>query len=309
MAEADLVQKLCLNKSCGQKYTEKENYDGSCRHHPGFPVFHEGLKGWSCCDKKFSDFTDFLNYPGCTTGRHSDEKPPEPEVKDEPAVKEEMRKPLDKDARVRSMETMTDIPVKVSASLTSALASAQEVQKQEEESQEVKEGQSCTNNTCKHTYASPKSNEETCVFHPGSPVFHEGMKYWSCCDRKKTHDFDEFLAMPGCTEGKHRWFKPKEEQLKAKQCRYEWFQTGDHIVLSVFAKLITPDNSSFKANKDSLQIKLCYDSVHTFDLELHLAADIVPTECIVNLNSAKADIKLKKAESTQWSDLTPKVSV
>ena len=44
------------------------------------------------------------------------------------------------------------------------------------------------------------------------------MKYWSCCSKKKTHDFDEFLAMPGCTNGVHRWFKPKE--ATATKCRY-----------------------------------------------------------------------------------------
>jgi len=24
------------------------------------PVFHEGLKGWGCCDKKVIDFDDFM---------------------------------------------------------------------------------------------------------------------------------------------------------------------------------------------------------------------------------------------------------
>ena len=43
---------------------------GSCTHHPGVPIFHEGMKFWSCCQRKTSDFTAFLEQVGCTEGRH-----------------------------------------------------------------------------------------------------------------------------------------------------------------------------------------------------------------------------------------------
>lgn len=32
------------------------------------------------------------------------------------------------------------------------------------------------------------------------------MKYWSCC-RRKTSDFNTFLAQEGCTKGRHMWTK------------------------------------------------------------------------------------------------------
>lgn len=35
----------------------------SCTYHPGQPVFHDALKGWSCCKKRSTDFTEFLNTP------------------------------------------------------------------------------------------------------------------------------------------------------------------------------------------------------------------------------------------------------
>ena len=35
----------------------------SCHYHPGVPVFHDALKGWSCCKKRSTDFTEFLNIP------------------------------------------------------------------------------------------------------------------------------------------------------------------------------------------------------------------------------------------------------
>ena len=58
-------------------------FPGVCVHHPGVPVFHDAMKvrratvtvsgvlmfvflfvqGWSCCKKRSTDFTDFLNIP------------------------------------------------------------------------------------------------------------------------------------------------------------------------------------------------------------------------------------------------------
>lgn len=38
-------------------------FSESCRHHSGEPVFHDAYKGWSCCKKKCTDFTEFLNIP------------------------------------------------------------------------------------------------------------------------------------------------------------------------------------------------------------------------------------------------------
>ena len=46
------------------------------------------------------------------------------------------------------------------------------------------------------------------------PIFHEGMKYWSCCNRK-TSDFQSFLEQAGCERGAHKWKKdpPKVRSL------------------------------------------------------------------------------------------------
>ena len=50
------------------------------------------------------------------------------------------------------------------------------------------------------------NDESECLFHPGVPIFHEGMKYWSCCNRK-TSDFQSFLDQVGCERGKCKWKK------------------------------------------------------------------------------------------------------
>lgn len=51
----------------------------ACRYHPGTPFFHDAYKGWSCCNRKSVDFTEFLNIKGCQLSQHSNVKPIEPE--------------------------------------------------------------------------------------------------------------------------------------------------------------------------------------------------------------------------------------
>lgn len=55
-------------------------------------------------------------------------------------------------------------------------------------------------------YESPESDKSICCHHPGSPIFHEGMKFWSCCT-KRTSDFSAFLNQKGCYDGQHKWIQ------------------------------------------------------------------------------------------------------
>lgn len=64
----------------------------------------------------------------------------------------------------------------------------------------------CKNSGCNATYQGPDSDLESCVHHPGYPVFHEGLKFWSCCT-KRTSDFNAFLNQAGCETTKHVWSK------------------------------------------------------------------------------------------------------
>lgn len=63
--------------------------------------------------------------------------------------------------------------------------------------------------------------------------------------------------MKGCETSTHRWFRPPEEMAKMKKCRHEWFQSADHVVLTVYAKCIDPARSSVKANSDSVSGENC----------------------------------------------------
>ena len=82
----------CHNNGCSKReYKEEENTETSCSHHPGGPIFHDALKGWSCCKKRCCDFDDFMNIVGCTLGKHN----PMPQAERNQAKKQEPENPPD----------------------------------------------------------------------------------------------------------------------------------------------------------------------------------------------------------------------
>uniref|UniRef100_A0A8C9EPQ3 CHORD domain-containing protein n=1 Tax=Pavo cristatus TaxID=9049 RepID=A0A8C9EPQ3_PAVCR len=123
---------LCYNKGCGQRFDPEHNSEDSCLYHPGAPIFHDALKGWSCCKKRTTDFSEFLSIKGCTKGFHNKEKPPEPsqeETSDKPKAKPmaEIIVQGPKSAEKMQLERPSSdeprqlLPIKVSRSLEQAL--------------------------------------------------------------------------------------------------------------------------------------------------------------------------------------------
>lgn len=185
----------------------------NCVHHPGAPIFHDAYKSWSCCKKKCIDFTEFLNIKGCTKSNHSNIKPPEPEkpASDKSEVVEVYTPPINSTpamARPPFETPQVALTPVVSPNLLEQIKGLKAVAKNADDPTSVVIGQSCKNKACKSTYKGPETNEEICKHHPGFPIFHEGLKYWSCC-QKKTTDFSVFLEQPGCSEGNHVWFDKK----------------------------------------------------------------------------------------------------
>eukprot|EP00039_Didymoeca_costata_P002065 m.57335 g.57335 ORF g.57335 m.57335 type:complete len:305 (+) comp11099_c0_seq2:59-973(+) len=296
--------KTCRRKGCGKQFTEEDNKKaGVCQYHPGAPFFHEGLKYWTCCEKKkFTDFTEFLGHPGCTSGQHSDSPEDGAPVEKEEKVEQTHFAPIAVNAVPRSQDPLIILPKKVSTSLVQALEKqSQEVQAALAD-RVVKPGQKCTRNACKAEYVNEDSDKDTCKHHPGAPVFHEGYKYWSCC-KKKTTEFDEFLDQPGCEDViGHQWFKP--DNAEQKKCRYDWIQTPANVVITVFAKNCEPDETTIKANCDTLEINLNkFQRTNTFELKMQLGGEIDAENSKVDMKSTKVDIVLKKKDESQWDTL------
>ncbi|XP_013421490.1 cysteine and histidine-rich domain-containing protein 1 isoform X2 [Lingula anatina] len=312
-----MVLLTCYNKGCGQKFDPATNSDEACVHHPGVPVFHDALKGWSCCRKRSTDFTEFLNIPGCSKGPHSNEKPPEPEknTEEDPAYKEEVivvqppkiAAPLE---RPPADELMVNLPVMVSPSLKQALEKklqelslkSEIVENDSAETQGVPVGTCCKNNACKKRYEDESSNSDTCVYHTGVPIFHEGLKYWSCC-RRKTTEFDNFLEQEGCARGSHNWFK-KEDSAQKVVCRYDWHQTPSAVSVAVYSKVPVPEKSFVQANAVKLNIHIEFEGgekIYDNDFILHGVID--PQKSNVKMMGTKVEINLKKAEPGSWAKL------
>lgn len=76
----------------------------------------------------------------------------------------------------------------------------------------------CSRKGCGKTFDSETNGPDACTFHPGVPVFHEGLKGWGCCS-KKVDDFDQFLKIPGCATGPHSDIK--EEETKPEPTNVE----------------------------------------------------------------------------------------
>lgn len=175
-------------------------------------MFHDAYKGWSCCSKKCIDFTEFLNIKGCTRSKHSNEKPLEPEKP--PVETSKLDKVIQNVTRLANNKISSERPPFNAPQLTLSPTISPILLEQikgltalenKPTDNVIQIGQTCKNNCCKGTYMGVVSDQEVCNYHPGVPIFHEGMKYWSCC-QKKTTEFSLFLEQPGCTQGRHVWF-------------------------------------------------------------------------------------------------------
>ncbi|OQV23468.1 Cysteine and histidine-rich domain-containing protein 1 [Hypsibius exemplaris] len=306
----------CYNKGCGKEFVPSENNAKACVHHPGEPYFHDAYKEWTCCKKRSVDFTEFLNYKGCATSAHNPEKPPEKE-KRKPVedVVEEVAVNKPREALVRPDSSAPLVPLKpeVTASLRKALdeqlgkltlAGGSGAGNGKEE---VKVGDACQQRGCGKLFSGPESDLEDCVHHSGFPVFHEGMKYWSCCQRK-TSDFDQWLQQAGCEHGAHVWRKSEEEIKQVPTCRNDFFQTGSHVHVNFYAKNALPEKSVVKVNSVKLHVRLVFDAGQSvFEKEMELGGIIDVEQSQVTMAGPKVEVKLKKAEPVAWKslELTP----
>ncbi|KAF7661221.1 hypothetical protein LDENG_00266050 [Lucifuga dentata] len=308
---------LCYNKGCGQRFDSDSNNDESCLFHLGVPIFHDALKGWSCCKKRTTDFSEFLSIQGCTRGRHSNQKPEEPLCPEVSSDKSEIKnangheiiyrgpKSAEKLQRERpsSDEAKTKLSQKVSASLAQMLEKldiSNRAEREKKESQTVMHGTRCKNAGCKTTYQGPETDKEVCTHHPGGPVFHEGYKYWSCCCIKTT-DFNAFLEQKGCSAGKHRW-TPKQDKKKVA-CRYDWHQTGNNVVVTIYAKNTNPELSCIEANRTVLSCNIQFENDKLFKKDFHLWGVINVKKSSVNMVPSKVEISLQKADQVAWGKL------
>lgn len=107
----------------------------------------------------------------------------------------------------------------------------------------------------------------------------------------------------GCTTGKHLWVK--EDDNKQINCRYDWHQTAENVVVAIYAKLYHYENSSVRVNPIRLNVKLIFPQQgnDAFSLDLELRGLIDVSRTTVNFLGTKVEIVMPKAEPGRWIKL------
>ncbi|XP_049932659.1 cysteine and histidine-rich domain-containing protein RAR1 isoform X2 [Nymphaea colorata] len=182
------------------------------------PIFHDGMKEWSCCKQRSHDFSMFLQIPGCKTGKHTTEKPI---TKAAPSPNKPIPQPLaakaptdaerancarcrqgffcsDHGAQVRQVLSKDSTKPLVSPANSVANATVPPRTKVVD----INEPQVCKNKGCGQTFIEKDNHEAACSYHPGPAIFHDRIKGWKCCD-VHVKEFDEFMEIPPCAKGWH----------------------------------------------------------------------------------------------------------
>jgi hypothetical protein len=61
----------------------------------------------------------------------------------------------------------------------------------------------CKNYGCNQYFREEENHDTACHHHTSPPVFHDTLKYWSCCSDRKAYDFESFQQITGCGVGRH----------------------------------------------------------------------------------------------------------
>jgi hypothetical protein len=122
-----------------------------------------------------------------------------------------MNKPIEVEERPSDDLPLVVFKPVVDPGLKSALQRFQSQQKGQSGDDSKSKIPVCSNRGCGKSYEGTVK-DEPCSYHPGVPIFHEGMKFWSCCQRKTT-DFNQFLEQAPCAKGEHKWVDPEVRVL------------------------------------------------------------------------------------------------
>lgn len=199
----------CTNLGCRQNYNEIENNETACFYHDGNPLFHDIKKGWTCCNQYVYDWDEFTKLKGCKIGRHSDEKK---EIKIQPSPNAPKNSVSENDNGIINSNDNNKVVVKD----INEYEKEQQRIREEKEKNEIKNNEPlkngegklfCSNSGCTSKVFNENENHDSaCSYHKGIPVFHDLVKFWSCCKHHETWDWDEFMKIPTCQTGSH---KPK----------------------------------------------------------------------------------------------------
>ena len=138
-------------------------------------------------------------------------------------------------------------------------------------------------------------------------VFHDGLKFWSCCNRKTT-DFNSFLQQIGCANGKCKWSRDTTEAEQVN-CRRDWHQTGNYVALSIYAKNACALTSQFKMNRVSLECSVVFDGGKKFRVAFELDGVVRVEDSKVTISGTKVEVQLRKNRVGAWKEYAKEIKV
>ena len=146
----------------------------------------------------------------CTEGRHS--------ATDKPPEIERAKQETDSELAAKIENLNASAPARKPVAAPQHVPTPPPPQPEDEDddpSIEVPDGAVCKRRGCGAKYTKGASREaESCVHHPGVPIFHEGSKGYSCCKRRVL-EFDQFMNLEGCsTKGRHLFVGSGKDQEK-----------------------------------------------------------------------------------------------
>ncbi|KAK1982174.1 CORD and CS domain-containing protein [Colletotrichum cereale] len=296
----------CVHQGCGKLYTDA---DEPCVYHPGPPIFHEGQKGWKCCKPRVLTFEEFMTIPPCTTGKHSTTDLP-PKIEQKPQAD-----PAAAPSLLDKLAASADEPGRKPLSQATQAAPSPPPPPPESESDdpslEIPDGTTCRRKACSATYHKAASREnESCVHHPGVPIFHEGSKGYSCCKRRVL-EFDQFMKIEGCkTKNRHLFIgsgKKKNAaaaggEEKLDTVRTDFYQTPSTVIASFFLKKIVKDSAKidFKSQSIALDLPTSDSPPKRYTAEVPLFAPIDVEKSTFKVLGTKLEVNLAKAGGESW---------
>ncbi|KAJ1339883.1 hypothetical protein BSLG_005543 [Batrachochytrium salamandrivorans] len=136
---------------------------------------------------------------------------------------------------------------------------------------------------------------------------------WTCCSRRVL-EFDLFLKIQGCTTAKHRFTDIQVDSTESTasrtiECRRDWYQTPDTIILSVFAKKMDKEATTVVFEDSHLKVDIKFLDGSTSQYHTSLFQPIDPALSKFQILSTKLEIVMKKANGISWVSIEPKENV
>mmetsp|Transcript_42128 Transcript_42128/g.58943 ORF Transcript_42128/g.58943 Transcript_42128/m.58943 type:complete len:219 (+) Transcript_42128:903-1559(+) len=166
---------------------------------------------------------------------------------------------------------------------------------------EIEPGKCCLHRGCEEKYVDASTRETRCIYHPGTPLFHEGLKGWTCC-RKRVIDFNDFLNIQGCKFGVHKFVPPPEP--KSVQCRHDFYESAVTVNLTIYAKKVIKEKSKINFSTNQIDVFLSLEGDVVFQKTFQLVRPIDPEKSKTTFLSTRVDLTLAKEEKgLEWGVL------